>query len=946
MAQKYIKISNHVTGLQVIGDSRHPNSLQSTLREAIIGTNCTSIAPSCFIGCENLEKVHIPSTCKEIGDYAFCGCKKLKTINILDPEEQSIVYLGNHCFDGCTSLGPDIWLTLSSAVSRDSGLGEYVFANCSSLTSFSHTANGWAAYGSYMLSGCTNLKTLNLRHQTNTIVPHALAGIPNIEEITLPNNVWILSEGMFQNDTKLKSLTIEDTVSASVMDRVYSDVFEGCSCLTSVVLPKSISRIDQVDDFFLRGSNVSSVTFTGIPDDAFAVVPQQSQDSAAFTYTGEITTLEEFKCFAKIAYENNYPILIHGTKGDLKSDGTDTCGECNSQNKIYNKAPLKDAMEANKSKFYYVHASVYQNNRKLPADQSLWKYIFNTSNPIPELHIKNAANFGGKYSEYAQTKFYWHKKDGTTIAKRVYLGVKGTTSAQRDDYNLEQLVAELNSTTDEVQTTGSGSSGSETSIAAVNSKITKLGSSFPSVIFISSSGRSYTITNEAITFHMNWPVDMDTVKDFKYGIWYYNAKELRKFADDNGIPCFVEYSSAGCPPCEYFRTQIFNTREFQNWSAKSPYLFCRIETPEDAKNAFVDNVNYPESYYVDKVWGKEIYKDNSIYLPVLLWYWKDKSGNLQVSEYSTYHYNPGKKNLTAQELMDKIDNMFKNYKAEDKFKAPPRTELSTNSDQFVGYVYSNIPDDKTGIYFPADKKTEVDSVSKIIDIKGHNVLRSLSKGDELAQFGLSTYYVFTASGYSPYPDSAGIIFKVEEDETDHKHKVSWIIETERFYDHAEDYSEPAVPQSKYELGKWLDLPDNDTGISALSAIVEDAETLTVPMIIIKATAKESSEVGSIKAGTESFAAKTAAYFINLEIKNKTSGLGKEYYEKFWNGDTRKSKMPGWKDKPLPQILVYEACNHCSMDGSAAVYAVGTFETSGLDGRQIEDKITEILEDVS
>ena len=71
------------------------------------------------------------------------------------------------------------------------------------------------------------------------------------------------------------------------------------------------------------------------------------------------------------------------------------------------------------------------------------------------------------------------------------------------------------------------------------------------------------------------------------------------------------------------------------------------------------------------------------------------------------------------------------------------------------------------------------------------------------------------------------------------------------------------------------------------------------MIIIKATAKESSEVGSIKAGTESFAAKTTAYFINLEIKNKTSGLGKEYYEKFWNGDTRKSKMPGWKDKPLP-----------------------------------------------
>lgn len=46
--------------------------------------------------------------------------------------------------------------------------------------------------------------------------------------------------------------------------------------------------------------------------------------------------------------------------------------------------------------------------------------------------------------------------------------------------------------------------------------------------------------------------DTMTKDDFRYSQWYYNAIELRQYADEHHIPVFAEYSSKSCGPCVDF----------------------------------------------------------------------------------------------------------------------------------------------------------------------------------------------------------------------------------------------------------------------------------------------------------------------------------------------------------------------------------------------------------
>jgi hypothetical protein len=109
--------------------------------------------------------------------------------------------------------------------------------------------------------------------------------------------------------------------------------------------------------------------------------------------------------------------------------------------------------------------------------------------------------------------------------------------------------------------------------------VSKFGSPRDYVLAYSSTGKEYKLSsNSQIEKYVAPEVDMVTTSGFKTGVWYYNASELKQYADDNRIPAFVEFSDYGCTPCTKFRTEIYERSEFQEWVAKQPYLFCRIET--------------------------------------------------------------------------------------------------------------------------------------------------------------------------------------------------------------------------------------------------------------------------------------------------------------------------------------------------------------------------------
>ena len=57
-------------------------------------------------------------------------------------------------------------------------------------------------------------------------------------------------------------------------------------------------------------------------------------------------------------------------------------------------------------------------------------------------------------------------------------------------------------------------------------------------------------------------VDHYTVDDFRYGQWYYNAQQLKAFADAHHIPVLIEIGSKNCGPCEDFLADVYNNSTF------------------------------------------------------------------------------------------------------------------------------------------------------------------------------------------------------------------------------------------------------------------------------------------------------------------------------------------------------------------------------------------------
>ena len=65
-----------------------------------IPSSVTSIGNSAFYGCSSLSNISIPSSVTSIGDFAFYGCSSLSNISI----PSSVTSIGNSAFSGCSSL--------------------------------------------------------------------------------------------------------------------------------------------------------------------------------------------------------------------------------------------------------------------------------------------------------------------------------------------------------------------------------------------------------------------------------------------------------------------------------------------------------------------------------------------------------------------------------------------------------------------------------------------------------------------------------------------------------------------------------------------------------------------------------------------------------------------------------------------------------------------------
>ncbi len=187
-----------------------------------------------------------------IGNYVFYDCSSLTSVTI----PNSVISIGSSAFEYCSGLTS---VTIPNSVTS---IGSSAFNDCSGLTSVT-IPNSVTSIDSYAFSGCNNVKELIYAEGTKIVLRTYLTSITSV---TIPNSATSIEDWAFSSNRSLTSVTIPNSVIS-----IGSSAFIGCSGLTSVIIGKSVTTIKR--DAFEDCSGLTSVAIpnsvTWIGEDAF-----------------------------------------------------------------------------------------------------------------------------------------------------------------------------------------------------------------------------------------------------------------------------------------------------------------------------------------------------------------------------------------------------------------------------------------------------------------------------------------------------------------------------------------------------------------------------------------------------------------------------------------------------------------------------------------------------
>ena len=213
----------------------------ATLKTVVI-TGGTSIRSSAFSGCRSLKSITIPDSVTSIGYDAFRGGRSLTSITIPD----SVTSIGMSAFSSCSNLTS---ITIPNSVTS---IGDYAFEGCSSLTSIT-VGNGVTSIDNSWFRNCCSLASITLpfvgASKDGTSNTHfgyvfgALSSDFNDDYVPATLKTVVITGGTsiasyaFKGCSNLTSITIPDSVTS-----IGDSAFNGCSSLESIILPFVIQR--------------------------------------------------------------------------------------------------------------------------------------------------------------------------------------------------------------------------------------------------------------------------------------------------------------------------------------------------------------------------------------------------------------------------------------------------------------------------------------------------------------------------------------------------------------------------------------------------------------------------------------------------------------------------------------------------------------------------------
>ena len=295
-------------GVTAIGNSAFSGC--SGLTEVTIPNGVTAIGNSVFSGCSGLTEVTISNGVTAIGDSAFSDCSGLTEVTIPD----SVTIIGNRAFSGCSGLTE---VEISHGVEV---IHVGVFEGCSGLTKItvdSENVNYMSMNGLLLTkdgktlkegvngevvipSGVTVIDSRAFADRdglTKVTIPagvgiiglEAFYGCDGLVDVAIPGSVTVIGERAFATCSRLMNISVEtgnkvyssrngmlltkdgtfliQGVNGEVefppcVRMIGTQAFEGCSGLTRLVIPESVTNIASRAFAYYRG-----LTDVMIPDD-------------------------------------------------------------------------------------------------------------------------------------------------------------------------------------------------------------------------------------------------------------------------------------------------------------------------------------------------------------------------------------------------------------------------------------------------------------------------------------------------------------------------------------------------------------------------------------------------------------------------------------------------------------------------------------------------------
>ena len=168
-----------------------------------------------FEGYENITRVRIPDTVNDIGGSAFKGCKSLKEITLPD----GLAHLGTEAFAGCASLES---VTVPETVEEILN----AFTGCTNLKSIDIKCKSFRIYyGAF--EGCESLESIVISGGVENIYDRAFKGCKNLKELVLPEGVGFIGKDAFAGCASLEKISLSDG-----LKDLRAGVFDGCEKLT------------------------------------------------------------------------------------------------------------------------------------------------------------------------------------------------------------------------------------------------------------------------------------------------------------------------------------------------------------------------------------------------------------------------------------------------------------------------------------------------------------------------------------------------------------------------------------------------------------------------------------------------------------------------------------------------------------------------------------------